>query len=265
MKLHLLLVLLPLAGLAAGAEIPFEKADEIPARAYDLIRDKRVIWLGELHGTKEAPQLFLGLVKLVCKHHPTPPVIALEIPTTDQRALDRYLANEDDSFLRSSPFFSSKLKDGRSSQALVALLSLLRKEKIAAVVCFDSPGAESPQQRDTAMAENLQACARKYPGAKLLVLSGNIHASIIQGTEWDSAYRPAAYELMRHVGPLVSFRLAYEGGTIWARTEAGFGEQKVTGGKWTGNAPHYITLYAKPVRGYHGAIFTRILTGSPPW
>jgi hypothetical protein len=82
----LLLALCP----AFGAEIAFDKAEEFPASAYGLIAEKRVVWFGEMHGTCEAPQLFLGLVRLVATRQPAPPVVALAIPALEQRAIDRY-------------------------------------------------------------------------------------------------------------------------------------------------------------------------------
>ncbi len=250
---------------AFAAEIPFDKAEEFPASAYDLIAEKRVVWLGEMHGTREGPRLFLGLVRLVSRHHASPPVVALEIPTTEQRALDRYLVTGDDAVLRASPFFKSEIKDGRSSVAMVQLLSQLRAEKLAAVLCFDSVAATTPQERDTAMAQNLKRFAKKYPDAKLLVLSGGIHAQRVDGTDWDPKYRPAAFELSPWLDSIVTFDLAFESGTIWALTDKGFAEHKVKGERWTGTAPHYITLHPQRTHGYDGAIFTRKLTGSPAW
>jgi erythromycin esterase-like protein len=250
---------------AFGAEIPFEKAEEFPAGAYELIAEKRIIWLGELHGTREAPRLFLGLVRLVAAHDKAPPVVALELPATEQRAIDRFLASGDEAILRGSPFFKSEIKDGRSSVAMVELLTRLRTGKKTAVFCFDAARAASPQERDTAMAKNLRTCSKKYPKSKLVVLSGGVHASLESGTSWDPAYRPAACELNQPPGTVVSFTLAYEGGTMWALTERGFAEQPVTGPRWSGKAPHYITLYPARTRGHDGAIFTRTLTGSPAW
>jgi hypothetical protein len=247
-----------------GAEIPFDKSDEFPASAYGLIAEKQVVWFGEMHGTRQAPELFLGLVRLVSSHDTAPPVVALEIPTTEQRAIDRYLASGDDAFLRSSTFFTSEVKDGRSSVALVRLLSQLRTEKKATVFCFDSAVAKTPQERDTAMSENLRRCAKKFPHAKLVILSGNIHARVVEGTSWDPTYRPAAFELSKQLGSLVSFVLVYEAGTMWARTESGFGEQKVKGDHWSGTAAHYITLYPERTRGHDGAIFTEMTDGEQP-
>jgi erythromycin esterase-like protein len=264
-RLLMFVLLLSVLGSAPAAELPFEKANEFPAEAYRLIAEKRVVWFGELHGTRESPQLFFGLVKLVARHHTAPPVVALEIPSTEQAAIDRYLANGDESNLRSCDFFASELKDGRSSEAMVKLLSQLRGVKTAAVCCFDSSATTTPQERETAMAQNLERCAKKFPNSKLLVLSGNVHARVVEGTSWDPAYRPAAFQLAKKLGSVVSFNLAYEAGTMWAYTEKGFGEHKVRGDRWSGKARHYIALYPQPTGGHHGAIFTRTLTGSPPW
>jgi erythromycin esterase-like protein len=267
MKLHFFIVASVLLApwVVPTREISFDKADAFPSSAYGLIATKRVIWFGEMHGTREAPQLFLGLVRLVSKHDKAPPIVALEIPTPEQAAIDRYLESGNESFLRSTRFFKSDLKDGRSSVAMVQLLTKLRVEKKATVVCFDSSQATSPQERDRAMAKNLFAAAKKYPNAKVVVLSGNVHASTTAGTSWDPIYRPAAFELKKEISSIVSFRLAFEAGTIYANTENGFGEHKVKGEPWNGTAPHYIKLYPLLQRGYHGAIFTRTLTGSPPW
>lgn len=252
-------------GPAIAAEIPFENAAEFPPSAYSLIADKRVVWFGEMHGTREAPDLLLGLVRLVSRHDKAPPVVALEIPTNEQRAIDGYLTSGDEALLRSSAFFNSKVKDGRSSVAMVRLLSQLRTEKKAAVFCFDPAFANTPQERDTAMAHNLRRCAKKFPDSKLVVLSGNVHARIAVGASWDPKYRPAAFELSQQLGSVVSFRLAYESGTIWALTDSGSGEHQVKGERWPGTASHYMTLYSQRTRGYDGAIFTRTLTASPPW
>ena len=61
---------------ARVAELTFDQAEEIPSAAHDFVANARVVWLGEMHGTNEAPDLFLGLVRLVAKHDAAP-VVAL--------------------------------------------------------------------------------------------------------------------------------------------------------------------------------------------
>jgi len=265
MKTFSIFIILAFTSSVPATEIPFDKALEFPATAYSLVAEKRVIWVGEMHGTKEAPELFLGLIKLVSANHIAPPVVALEIPAKDQAVIDRYLVSGDDSLLRASSAFNSEFKDGKSSEAMARLLSALRGEKLAAVVCFDAVLATSAQDRDTKMAEALLQATDRFPSSKLLVLSGSVHSRTVVGTAWDPKYRPAAFELSRSFASLVSFIIGFEGGTAWYRTKDGFGEQKIIGTRWEGTANHYIVIKPEPIRGHNGVIFTRRLTGSPPW
>lgn len=41
-----------LATMSSAAEIAFEKLQEFPAEAFDLIARYLIVWFGELHGTK---------------------------------------------------------------------------------------------------------------------------------------------------------------------------------------------------------------------
>lgn len=255
----------PLCALAA--EIHFEKADAFPAEAYPLIADKRVVWLGEMHGSSEPPEFLLGLVKLVSRHEAAPPLVALEISAIMQPFMDRFMASGDDAILRESPFFSHKVKDGRQSQALVRFLHALRKEKIAGVVCFDvGRDYKDAQERDTIMAETIQTWAKKFPSAKVLALSGSIHSmTSVYELPDNPRYRPAAMELQRLMGnSVMTLNIVCQSGTAWYLNSSGFAERPLLG-KWRGPAPFHITVDPTLVPGHHGIIFARTLTGSPPW
>jgi hypothetical protein len=251
-----------------ATEIPFENAEEFPDAAYGLIAEARVLWLGEMHGTKEAPMLFLGLVRLIARHD-QPPVVALEIPFGDQAAINDFMKTGDESILKSRTFFKWKLefRDGRTSQAMAKLLQTLRTEKIVKIVCFDpEPAVKSAQERDEQMAVRLAKCAEENPHAKLVVLSGGVHSSVTEGTPSDQAYRPAGFELSKLLGPVATFELRYERGTIWAIMDSDVGsEHEISGWKWSGTTPYYVSLAATPARGHRGIIFSRKLTASPPW
>ena len=89
-------LLLLMNGSVWAAELPFDKPEEFPAKAFDLIADKRVVWLGEMHGSQEGPRLFLGLVRLISQHHKSPPVVAFEYCREDavrHRAPQPYAAS----------------------------------------------------------------------------------------------------------------------------------------------------------------------------
>lgn len=248
---------------AVAAEIQFQEPENFPDAVYPLIAEQRIVWFGELHGTEEAPRLFLGLVRLVSKKA-TPPAVALEIPASDQPVIDRYLARGDEVVLKETGFFSNAYKDGRSSLGMARLLRALRKEKIAGVVCFDAHAPKSAQDRDSAMANKLTKVTTTFPTAKLLVLSGNFHSRIVGGAGWDPDYKPAAFQLLgKH--SLVSLTLGYESGTAWFRTAENFSLQKVQGERRQGSALFGFVLYNEIVRGHHGMIFSRTVSGSPAW
>jgi hypothetical protein len=148
---------------------------------------------------------------------------------------------------------------------MLRLIGNLRDEKIVRVVCFDPAPVPTAQARDEQMAVRLAAAAAKYPRAKLVVLSGNVHSRLEQGTHWDQTYKPAAFELAKKIPAIVNFNLKYESGTIWAcMDEKPCGENRVTGNPWPGKSPYYIGIAAKPEEGHMGTLFSRRVTASPP-
>jgi len=117
------------------------------------------------------------------------------------------------------------------------------------------------------MAARVAECAARFPGSKIVVLTGNAHALVTVGAPWDPKYQGAALHLAKQIAPIATFDFRYESGTVWNRTQEGFGEHKVkvSSRPWAGSAPYYISFGDKPVHGYHGVIFSRNVSGSPPW
>lgn len=258
-------LLTPALAAVGGEPVPFEDPLEFPDAAFELVKKAKVVWLGEMHGTNEAPLLFRGLVRLVARRD-GPPVVALEIPKASQPALEDYLKNGDPSALRDRSFFGDDWKDGRSSEAMFKLVEALRRERIAKVVCFDPAPVADAQTRDEGMAAILEAAARDYPGAKLVVLSGNVHSRVTEGTPWDPKYRPAAFVLSKSLPTVVSLDPEYEGGAIWACMSGGkCGVNSVTGAKWSGSTRHYISVGDVATDGHQGIVFSRTVSPSPPW
>jgi hypothetical protein len=200
--------------------------------------------------------------------HDRPPVVALELPAAEQAGFDAFLARGDDTALRNGRFFRES-RDGRSGRALITLLTALRTEKIAALVCFDPRRASSGQDRDEKMAEGIAEAAATHPAAKLVVLSGNIHSRVTVGTDWDPKFRPAAHVLSQKLGPVLSFNLRWESGTAWYMTEKGAGLREVKDPRWKGKGPagaaYFISCGEEPVDGHRGVIFTRTVSASLPW
>lgn len=244
--------------------IVFQNAEEFPDAAFDLIAKSKVVWFGEMHGTEEAPALFLGLVRLVRKADKAP-VIGLEIPTTDQSAIDEYMQTGDESILRTRTYFKDSSDDGRASEAMAKLLQDLRAEKVAKVICFQAVMVSGDQAMNEKMATILFTAFSQCSDSKLLVLSGNVHSRVTSGTPWNKDLRPAAFELSKIVSPVIAFNMAYEGGTAWNINREGAGAHVLKGRPWNGQANNYISLNPTPVNGHQGVIFTRTVTASPPW
>ena len=160
-----------------------EAARQIAAQA----GQHRLIVLGELHGTREIP----ALTSLLLKHYAAqgPVMLALEMPDSEQPALDRYLASDGGKeawqALAATPFWlvSDDQHDGRRSVQMRQLIEQVRalRHQGAAVgvwaydVGKDEADAHDHHWRDQQMAAHLRAAVTGYPGT-VLVLTGNVHA-----------------------------------------------------------------------------------------
>ena len=159
----------------------------------DFFVMKKVILVGEMHGTKTVPELFANIVAAVADKK-TKTLAVLEITQSSQTSIDEFLKTNDEAVLRKEPFFTRDFQDGRSSKAMVQLLKKLSKLPNTTVLCMDpAEGSMSGQHRDTGMAAFINAKRIGYDHT--IVLSGNIHSSTAIGTHWDKDYRPMGYEL----------------------------------------------------------------------
>lgn len=184
----------------------------------------RFVVLGEMHGTKEMPQIFWDAVCLTSEKRRV--VVALELPETGQAALDSFLAsdgslNAKGAFL-ATDFWTSKFKDGRSSEAMFRLIDDLRvayqAKKIAAVVAFQpvrTAGPDANQAYEKQMAEIIQKGTPK--GAMAVILVGNIHAMKTEFVRPSMRYLPMAGHLPKR--ETLSFDIQSDGGSgAWACT-----------------------------------------------
>lgn len=145
----------------------------------------RWVFVGELHGSNEAPAAFLDLVcdALAKGKHVT---VALERPISEQMALQGVLADTDlaaaKAMLLDQPEWKEGM-DGRASEAMLRLLISLREFRKdrpdLAVVAFDAPfTGTSPGARDEAMGHALLSVGVTKREDVILVLTGNVHAML---------------------------------------------------------------------------------------
>lgn len=193
-----------------------------------FLKKRNVLLFGEKHGTQEIPAFIADVVCLAAKERMRV-TLGLEIPDEEQAAIDRFLSSQggtaDKAQLTKGAFWHPEMQDGRSSAAMLALIEQLRSLQKSGgkvrVVAYDSkPGTSSPE-RDRIMAQNLTAAITRNPKSLFIVLSGNIHARLTRGNQWNKEYESMGYLLTKSVenSRLFSFNASHEGGEAWVCIE----------------------------------------------
>lgn len=165
-------------------------ADEsIAAQIREHAGAHRLLVLGEMHGTRETPQLVQQIVESYARQG-IPSQLALELPTSENDALRTYLHSTGDtaarSALRGTKYWTveSHLHDGRRSHDMLDMIEALRVLResgndihVYGIDHVPLPAERAPPgTRDAAMANELRERYNALPAnARLLVLIGNVH------------------------------------------------------------------------------------------
>lgn len=185
--------------------------------------DKRIIVVGENHGTAEAPAAFAQMVCAASQRGPV--TVALELPESMQPQIDQFLAASDDatafSALAGTPFLDPKMNDGRTSQAMLMMLNSVRALKAAgrdvALHAFQ-PSLPRPRELIQAwyemdMGHLMAQAVYARPEAKVLALVGNLHAMKTAHPRFADVGLPAAGHLP--TDDTVTLNIVQQGGTAW--------------------------------------------------
>lgn len=184
--------------------------------------DIRYVFIGETHGTTEAPAAFAELVCAALEQGPV--TVSVEYPVQMQPTLDAFMAADSDTAARAAlaayeygPFVHH---DGRGSGAMLELLLRIRAmakagEDVTLVASVpDSPRVEGFRQSyaemDRAVLWGRQAMAR--PKARVMVLVGRVHAEKVRRIG-----SPLGLPAAAHIRPeeTLSLSLARQGGEAW--------------------------------------------------
>ncbi len=241
-----------------------------------LMKPGGLVFIGDLPGTQELPQLVMMAVK-----HATSigleVIVGLEIPMTER--LD---GGPVGSFFRRRAEF----QDGRSSQAMAQLVSDLNAHRLELnqdqdvaddklmLVAMDgpwvAPGSPVPldaigmleQPRDEVMAHNLLSAMDRQPQAFTLVLAGPMHTRLDRSSGRTLGSIVAAWH-----PDAVALRVAPAGGTTWVLSGApstmstsgavALPVVDVPAGALWANSPG--------ADGHHGVISPGLVTASRPW
>lgn len=184
--------LIMLATASRGAEVaPAVDRRAVATVASDIVhevKDRRLVLLGEKHGTREIPLLVGDLLDVWSRTGAV--TLGLEIPRDEQPALDHYLASDGgplaQATLRQSKFWAQARDDqhdGRRSHDMLALIERMRVLREAGcnirVLAYDRASSDPMDHhaRDRAMAARV-ATSHQVGGAgsRTVVLAGNVHA-----------------------------------------------------------------------------------------
>ncbi len=213
------------ANAAAPAPAP---AEDAAAQIMRHAGASQLVVLGELHGTREMPQLVQELVQAYVAQG-TPVHLGLELPATENARLATYLASNGDAAARQAVRTTSywrtagKPHDGRRNEDTLSLIEAVRvlrtQGRDVHVFGFDQvlpPEKAGTGARDAAMADALRAHYATLPSdGRLLVLTGNVHAMRTQpeGLPW-----PPMTALLLDLQPY-AVRVDARSGEAWGCTQ----------------------------------------------
>lgn len=213
--------------LLTAALVTTARADETAMQIRQHAGEHRLLVLGEYHGTRETPLLVRQLVDDYSRDG-TPVVLALELPHSEDAALAAYLASEGGAeamtALRASRYWSviGERHDGRRSHDMLELIEAVRalraQGRAVQVIGYDLVvSTRGNQTRDDAMAAILRQAYLRLPGnARLLVLTGNVHAMRQRPADAPPEMQLQPMAAMLADLDLYSVRLDARKGSIWA-------------------------------------------------
>lgn len=250
------IALLALGGLLAAPLAQALDCKGAPEVAIEKV-DARVIVVGEVHGTAEAPGFIARLTCSLLRQH-RPVIVALERDGAEQDALNRYLQSpghpaDVKALLASGAWAKPQFQDGRNSQAMLQLIEQLRGwrqagERVGVMAlqlefheiapltqAEQRPLAQAEQDRfseinDRVMADKAWAAMALHSGYTVVALAGNVHTAL--GSKSRARFEPApsfADVLAGHTAIHV-IGLSSQGGTSWNSTSQGMGPRSVMRG-----------------------------------
>ena len=232
------LVLWPVCGFASEDPVA-TAAGRIAAEA----GEHRIVVIGEMHGTREAP----AVVAALAAHYASlgPVLVGLEVSRGEHDALSEYMRSDGSDAargrMRAGEFWDvpPERNDGRRTEDMLDLVEAVRRLRTqgrdVAVVPFDiTPGMfDDSAGRDRDMANYLRTAFSALPRGRLLVLTGNGHARLKPSVMMDDGRYRTATQLLADLEPF-SVQLTASSGGFWACSMGSCGVGRMTAAMKTG-------------------------------
>ena len=141
------------------------------------IENKRIIIFGEIHGTKEIPEMLSQFFVDIAKMYEFD--LCLEMPVEFQNQINYFMENGNSNLLRNISFFSRKnCSDGRNSLEYIKLIETIHKinltnNKKIQIFCVDSL-TNNQNEKEKNMADTILDLSKNK---KIFAILGDVHAS----------------------------------------------------------------------------------------
>ena len=233
-----------------------------PVRAADQSA-KEIVLIGEMHGTQEMPRFFGNLVTVAAREMNQRVGAGLELPSVLQPLIDNAVKNNvtADSFRRqllADPDWQkfAKIQDGRSSQAMLDLISYLLTLAESQKISFFFFDTQTNERNET-MAQVIAQRVRQQGNNVTYILAGNIHANKAPRYPFmkKTLIVPMGYRLEEQGFTVHSYDLRYSAGDAW-----------YCGSSTDGCGVHHLEGYSlgEDHEGYDGVLFVGPLHASLP-
>ncbi|HRQ63655.1 MAG TPA: hypothetical protein PKZ76_02100 [Xanthomonadaceae bacterium] len=260
-----------IAGLALLGPAPTARAVEAAAELLHWAAEgHRVHVIGEVHGTREIPAMTGELAALLAADAPL--LVALEIEEAEQVRIDAFLDSEGDAAARSAllagDFWNRDRQDGRSSEAMFALLDRLRALRGAGntvkVIAFDAALGEA-DDREARSAERIRQAYLAADGNVLVVVAGNYRASTAAAPAADSQVRFLGWHL-RDLRPFSVDVTAWQGDywTCDRGVDSTCGRRELINDEPSRDGPLLHMDAETRARGFSAQLILERISASPP-
>lgn len=207
---------------------PAEEGCGAPAGTGALLdtAGERILLIGETHGTEQAPAFVTALSCLAIERGETT-IVGLEQSHIEQDRIEAFMASGGRPGARSalmdgSSFWNlSPMRDGRSSEAMFAMMNAIRQMRADGAEIellaldfdpvADADLAEADNTRDAAMARRTLAASERAD--RVIVLAGNVHTRASRYERGD--YRVETIGSLHPREAFLSVNALTDGGSSW--------------------------------------------------
>lgn len=138
----------------------------------DSIKKHKYIFIGEIHGTKEIPEIVFSLMKPILNEKI---IFCLELPQSAEKVLHQFFEGRiTEKKLFSSDILKDSVSDGRFNKNTLSLYKSLHDNRVI-IKCLEDYDCEDISKRDENIAKRFLEIIKKENADKYFVYAGNCH------------------------------------------------------------------------------------------